>query len=130
MNLSGLKTQIVFCIATLLLGAAAPAVAQTVPTDAAGGCPIPAATVAAFFESGHPSLNGVVKPADSTQVLLPNCGFFQWTEQMFLWLTSPAPSRYGGGSRIMFSPSFYTVSPEDSSTPPRRTFVANTPGRP
>lgn len=130
MNLPGLKTQIVFCIATLLLGAAAPTLAQTVPTDAAGGCPIPAATVAGFFESGHPSLNGVVKPADSTQVLVPNCGFFQWTEQMFLWLTSPAPSRYGGGSRIMFSPSFYTVSPEDGSNPPRRTFLANTPGRP
>ncbi len=128
MRSSVLKTRIAFCIAMASLGCVAPAWAQTVPTDAAGGCPISAATVAGFFESGHPSLNGVVKPADSTQVLQPNCGFFQWTEQMFLWLTSPAPSRYGGGSRIMFSPTFFTVSPEDSGG--RRTFMANQPGRP
>lgn len=102
--------------------------AQTVPTDAAGGCPIPAATVAGFFESGSPSLNGVVKPADSTAFLQPNCGFFQWTEQMFLWLTSPAPVSYGGGSHVMFSPQFFIVSPEDSNS--RRTFIPNSPGRP
>ena len=123
-----LKSKIAFFVAMAWVGGAAPLSAQTVPTDAAGGCPISAATVAGFFESGHPSLNGVVNPADSTQVLQPNCGFFQWTEQMFLWLTSPAPSRYGGGSRIMFSPTFFTVSPEDSSG--RRTFMANQPGRP
>ena len=76
-----------------------------------------------MFESGSVTLNGVVKPANSTVALAPNCGFFSWTEQMFLWLTSPAPSRYGGGSRIMFSPAFFTVSPEDSGG--RRTFIRN-----
>ncbi len=101
---------------------------QSVPTDAAGGCPIAPSTVASFFESGSPSLNGVVKPADSTAPLAPNCGFFQWTEQMFLWLTSPAPASYGGGSHIMFSPQFFTVSPEDANK--RRTFLINTPGQP
>lgn len=104
------------------------AYAQAVPTDPQGGCPIPPATVASFFESGTVTLNGVVKPADSTVVLAPNCGFFQWTEQMFLWLTSPAPARYGGGSHIMFSPQFFTVSPEDSGG--RRTFIRNSPGSP
>jgi hypothetical protein len=69
-----------------------------------------------------------VKPADSTVVLSPNCGFFQWTEQMFLWLTSPAPKRYGGGSHIMFSPQFFTVTPEDSNG--RRTFIRNDPRLP
>lgn len=102
--------------------------AQSMPTDAVGGCPISAATVASFFESGSVSLNGVAKPADSTLPLAPNCGFFQWTEQMFLWLTSPAPASYGGGSHVMFSPQFYTVSPEDSGG--RRNFIPNTPGRP
>jgi hypothetical protein len=47
---------------------------------------------------------------------------------MFLWLTSPAPARYGGGSHIMFSPQFFTVSPEDSGG--RRTFIRNSPGSP
>ncbi len=98
--------------------------AQTVPTDpAAGNCQISPAGVASMFESGTVTLNGVVKPANSTVALSPNCGFFSWTEQMFLWLTSPAPSRYGGGSRIMFSPTFFTVSPEDSTG--RRTFLRN-----
>ena len=110
------------------LGVAQTAAAQAVPTDAAGGCPISPATVASFFESGTVTLNGVVKPADSTVALAPNCGFFQWTEQMFLWLTSPAPATYGGGSHVMFSPQFYTVSPEDSSG--RRSFIPNSPGRP
>ena len=110
------------------LGYAQTASAQAVPTDAAGGCPIPPATVASFFESGTVTLNGVVKPADSTLPLAPNCGFFQWTEQMFLWLTSPAPATYGGGSHVMFSPQFYTVSPPDSSD--RRTFIPNSPGLP
>lgn len=110
------------------LGAAQAAHAQAVPTDPSGGCPISPATVASFFESGSVTLNGVVKPADSTVVLAPNCGFFQWTEQMFLWLTSPAPKSYGGGSHIMFSPQFFTVSPEDSKF--RRTFIRNSPGSP
>lgn len=87
----------------MAFGAAQIAHTQTVPTDTAGGCPISPATVASFFESGSVTLNGVVKPADSTVSLAPNCGFFQWTEQMFLWLTSPAPAQYGGGSHIMGS---------------------------
>jgi len=65
------------------LGAAQAAHAQPVPTDPSGGCPISPATVAGFFESGSVTLNGVVKPADSTVVLAPNCGFFQWTDKCF-----------------------------------------------
>ena len=113
---------------TLALGCALAAHAQPVPTDAAGGCPISAATVASFFDSGTVTLNGVAKPADSTVALTPNCGFFQWSEQMFLWLTSPAPASYGGGSRIMFSPQFFTVSPPDSTG--RRSFIPNSAGLP
>jgi hypothetical protein len=110
------------------LGSSHAAQGQAVPLDAAGGCPIPPAQVASFFETGVASLNGVVKPADSTAVLSPNCGFFQWTEQMFLWLTSPAPASYGGGSHIMFSPQFFTVSPEDTTG--RRSFIVNSPRLP
>lgn len=124
------KIQCGLCCGALVatLGYGPVAHAQAVPTDASGGCPIAPATVASFFESGAVSLNGVVKPADSTLVLAPNCGFFQWTEQMYLWLTSPAPASYGGGSHIMFSPQFFTVSPEDSSG--RRTFIQNSPRLP
>src|SRR5258707_2955510 len=74
--------------------------AQTIPTDPQGGCPVTAATFATWFESGVPALNGVVKPADS--VALPagsHCDFYSWSRQMFLWVTSPAPARYGGRSR-------------------------------
>jgi hypothetical protein len=107
------------------------AAAQTVPTDPAnsGACSMSPATVAAMFTSGMVALNGVVKAADSTQVLAPNCGFFDWSEQMFLWMTSPAPATYGGGGRIMFSCKFFTVTPEDGAMPPRRTFLGHPCGR-
>ncbi|HMC90861.1 MAG TPA: hypothetical protein VKI45_00235 [Allosphingosinicella sp.] len=81
-----------------------------------------------MFESGSVTLNGAVKPADSTLGLVPNCPFFVWSEQMFLWMTSPAPRRYGGAGRIMFSPSFFTVSPAGPDG--RRTFLRNQPGVP
>jgi hypothetical protein len=110
----------------LTLGGAAQA--QSVPMDATGGCPISPSTVAGMFQSGSVSLNGVVKAADSTVVLAPNCGFFQWSEQMFLWMTSPAPPSYGGVGRIMFSSKFFTVTPLDSNG--RRQFIPNNPALP
>lgn len=107
-----------------------PSSAQTIPNDAQGGCPIAPAALAAMFESGSVTLNGVGKPADSTLPINSFCGFFEWSEQMFLWLTSPAPKSYGGGGgRIMFSPSFFTVTPIDQATG-RRSFIRNNPGLP
>jgi len=115
-------------VTALLAGGTA--AGQAVPTDpaASGACSMTPATVAAMFDGNAVTLNGVVRAADSTQVLAPNCGFFDWSEQMFLWMTSPAPAAYGGGSRIMFSPKFFTVTPEDATG--RRTFLVNAPGRP
>jgi hypothetical protein len=104
-----------------------PADAQTVPTDAQPTCAIPPPAFANMFESGTVTLNGVVRPADSTVSLTSDCAFFSWTEQMYLWLTSPAPARYGGGGRIMFSPAFYTVTPQSGG---RRNFLRNDPRRP
>jgi hypothetical protein len=101
------------------------------PSDAQDACPLSAATFASWFESGSASLNGVVKPADSTQFLAPNCGFYAWAEQMFMWLTSPAPQSYGGGAHIFDSPVFFDVSPPDPSVPNgagNRTFIAHTSG--
>ena len=102
-----------------------------VPTDAQDACPLDAATFAGWFQpssvvGGVVQLNGVANPADSRVGPAPNCGFYQWSEQMFLWLTSPAPAAYGGGAHIFDSPSFYDVSPPDASG--NRTFLAHTPG--
>jgi hypothetical protein len=96
-----------------------------IPTDAQDTCPLSAATFAGWFQSGAVSLNGAVNPADSLVSLAPDCGFYAWSEQMFLWLTSPAPSAYGGGAHIFDSPAFYDVSPPDANG--NRTFLAHTP---
>jgi hypothetical protein len=104
-----------------------PASAQSLPADAKPTCTVSAPLFASWFDSGSVSLNGVVNPADSvTFPNSPNCSFYQWSEQMYLWLTSPAPPRYGGGGRIFDSPVFYDVSPPDSMG--NRTFIPHTPG--
>ena len=114
---------------TLLLaaGCAPPA---PVPTDAQDACPLSQATFNGWFQpssisGGNVILNGVANPANSLNAPSPNCGFYQWSEQMFLWLTSPAPSEYGGGAHIFDSPAFFDVSPPDASG--NRTFLAHTP---
>jgi hypothetical protein len=102
--------------------------AAAVPAQAPRACTVPTTTFDTWFQSGTPSLNGVVNPANSvTFSAVPNCSFYQWSEQMFLWLTSPAPPVYGGGGGFIFdSPAFYDVSPPDSSS--NRTLIPHTPG--
>ena len=100
-----------------------------VPTDAQDACPLSQATFNGWFQpssisGGNVILNGVANPANSLIAPSPNCGFYQWSEQMFLWLTSPAPSQYGGGAHIFDSPAFFDVSPPDASG--NRTFLAHT----
>ena len=97
-----------------------------VPTDAQDACPLAPATFATWFQAGAVSLNGVVTPADSLKNLNPDCDFFSWSERMFMWLTSPAPSSYGGGTHIFDSPAFFDVSPPDGSG--KRTFLPHTVG--
>src|SRR5438874_7225434 len=101
--------------------------AQTIPSDARTTCTVTSTDFASWFESGTPTLNGVVKPADSLNFKdQPNCSFYQWAEQMFLWITSPAPPTYcGGGSRVFDSSAFFDVSPPDSNTG-QRTFIPHT----
>jgi hypothetical protein len=127
MNARPTRSVLLLCCALAALNMLAAAEAQEVPTDAAGSCAIAAATIDGFFQGGKSTLNAIANPADSTVVLTPNCPFFQWSEQMFLWLTSPASAQYGGGSRVMFSPQFFTVSPESGG---RRTFLPNVAGKP
>jgi hypothetical protein len=102
--------------------------AQTVPADPDVGCSIPAATVNSWFKSGTASLNGVVNPANSVSFPnSPNCSFYEWSYNMFLWLTSPSPAIYGGGGKRIFeSSAFFDVSPPDAIG--QRTLTAHAAG--
>jgi hypothetical protein len=101
---------------------------QSLPSDAQSTCVVTAPVFASWFQSGTVTLNGVVNPANSvTFPNTPNCSFYQWSKQMFLWLTSPAPATYGGGGGLILdSPTFYDVSPPASDG--SRTFLPHTLG--
>jgi hypothetical protein len=94
-------------------GTSMAAYAQSLPQDALTTCTVSPTTFAGWFDAGHPSLNGSVKPANSIKFSTnPNCDFYLWSHQMFMWITSPAPAAYGGKGRIFNSPVFYDVSNE------------------
>jgi len=100
--------------------------AQTPPANPKPTCVVPSTLFATWIDTTASSPGNVVfKPADSeTFPDVPNCTFYQWAEQMFLWLTSATPPTYGGGSgRIFDSPTFYGVSALENGA---RTFVPNT----
>jgi hypothetical protein len=98
------------------------------PANVQSSCFFTPAQFNAIFESGSVAPNGGVLPADSF-AFAPNslCSFYKWSAQMFLWLTSPVPSRYGSGSHVFDSPVFYSLSPLDSSG--HRTLIPHMPGR-
>ena len=98
-----------------------------VPADAKTTCVVSNTEFATWFESGAVTLDGVVTPANSvTFSNIPNCDFYEWSERMFLWLTSPAPPRYGGGGGLIFdSPAFYDVSPIENG---QATFIPHQAG--
>ena len=100
-----------------------------VPTDpVTTGCSVSTTEFNTWFETGAVTLDGVAKPANSvTFPDSPNCSFYKWSEQMFLWLNSPAPPSYGGGGgRIFNSPAFFDVSPLDANMD--RTFIPHASG--
>ena len=116
--------RVVFALFAVIV--ALPASAQTIPTDPQATCTVSSTLFNSWFQMSPPALNGVVNPANGIMFPnTPNCSFYQWGMQMFLWLTSPAPAEYGGGGgRIMDSPTFYDVSPEDSMG--NRTLIPHT----
>jgi hypothetical protein len=125
------KLALVAMIASLGVIVGCPLSQQTLPPDAGSSCAtsLTPAEFNTWFESGSVSLNGAVKPANS--VLFPdtpNCSFYKWSEQMFLWLTSPAPPRYGSGGLVMNTPAFYDVSLPDPVTGQRH-FEPHTAGK-
>lgn len=94
--------------------------AQTIPSDAQVTCSVTSQQFDGWFATGNPSLNGVAKPSDSVNFQgLENCNFYQWAQQMFLWVTSPA-DYCGSGAHVLDTPVFFQVSNELSS---QRSFV-------
>jgi hypothetical protein len=88
---------------------------EYLPQDVKETCTVSESEFKSWFASGTVTENGLVKPANS--VLFPsknNCDFYKWSEQMFLWLTSPASGGYNGKGTVLESPVFYNVSPPDS----------------
>lgn len=100
-----------------------------VPTDPVKtGCSVSSTEFNTWFDSGAVTLNGVAKPANSVNFSdNPNCDFYKWSEQMFVWVNSPAPPSYGGGGGHIFnSPAFFDVSPLDANFD--RTFIPHSTG--
>lgn len=84
--------------------------AQVLPPNPDPTCVAPPQTFASWFVSGHPGLNQPVGPADSlTLNTSNNCNFYLWSEQMFLWLTSPVSGPYQG-NRVLDSQVFYQLN--------------------
>jgi hypothetical protein len=127
-----LLTQAALVVMVILSGCHPPFTPTAfLPTDSQDACPLSATTFDGWFQppsvvSGNVVVNGIANPANSNIAPTPNCGFYQWSENMFLWLTSPAPSTYGGGAHIFDSPTFYDVSPLNSSN--QRTLIPHVQG--
>jgi hypothetical protein len=77
------------------------------PDDVNPVCTISGSEFAGWFAEGKVSLNGLVTPANSVAFSAKsNCDFYDWSEHMLLWLTSPVKQ---GGSALESS-LFYDVS--------------------
>ena len=91
---------------------------NSLPTDPQPTCTVTSTAFASWFNSGTPAANGLVNPANSVMFPnSPNCSFYQWSEQMFLWLTSPV-----SGEQVFRTSTFFDVSPIDPITG-SRTFI-------
>lgn len=118
------RTLLRLALSTGLAGLSAGAWSQTfVPPDAAALCTVAPASFKQWF-GGAVTPNGFVRPANGLSfnhsTINPpssnktiNCNFYQWSQQMFLWLSSPAPAFYGGGGRVFDSPVFFDVQEGD-----------------
>lgn len=99
-------------------------VVSTLPQDAYQSCPLTTSQFNSWFVSGTASENGAVNPPTSVGLIHENnCDFYQWSAQMFLWLTSSG----SGFGTVMESPTFYTVTPKDSIG--HRTLVPHVKGQ-
>jgi hypothetical protein len=101
------------------------------PTDPNPTCVVTSTLFATWFQSSSTPIpapvNTAFAPANSVNFPnTPNCSFYQWAMQDFLWLTSPTTSLYGGSGLILDSPAFYDVTPPASDG--SRTFLPHSAG--
>jgi hypothetical protein len=112
----------------VLLASSQAASAQTVlPADANGTCTVAPDDFKKWFSGNAVSKDGIVLPANSLTFTAPVtslCPFFRWSEQMFLWLTSPL-----GSGHVFETPQFYEVSPPDPVNGTRTLHAPNAPGQ-
>jgi hypothetical protein len=96
------------------------------PQDVKRSCIVSDTEFNTWFKSGKVTENGSVMPANS--VTFPhgnNCDFYKWSEQMFLWITSPASAN---GGTVLESLVFYNVSSADANN--KRTLTSHTANEP
>ncbi|TEB43320.1 hypothetical protein D0809_14190 [Flavobacterium circumlabens] len=101
---------------------------EYLPQDVKQSCTVSESEFNSWFASGSVTENGLVTPANS--VTFPhnnNCDFYKWSEQMFLWVTSPASGAYDGKGTVLESSVFYNVSPPDSLN--KRTLTQHKPNQ-
>lgn len=99
-------------------------VASNLPQDVLPSCVVDSTTFTSWFELGKVTENGAVNAANSvTFGHQNNCDFYKWSEQMFLWITSPSKVP---GKTVFESPVFYTVSTEFGAN--ERKLIPHTPG--
>lgn len=99
---------------------------EYLPQDVKQSCTVSESEFNSWFKTGKASENGLVEPANS--VTFPsqnNCDFYKWSEQMFLWITSPASGTYNGKGTVLESSVFYNVSPPDAKG--KRTMTQHNP---
>lgn len=85
------------------------------PLDVLPSCTVTKDTFNTWFSTGTATENGLVTPASSVAFgHLNNCDFYQWSERMFLWLTSKNSGVYGTAGTVMESSIFYTVAPDST----------------
>ena len=99
------------------------------PQDVLNKNPLTEAQFAQWFVNDSITENGIVEPANSV-AFSPNSNssFYQWSAQMFLWITSGANGSGSGSNSVMESPVFYTVTPADSNG--NRSLIPHVPGTP
>lgn len=97
------------------------------PVDVKPTCIVDTLNFKNWFVSRTITKNGTVDPANSVAFTHKNnCEFYRWSEQMFLWLTSPFGVDEFGSITVMESPEFYTVSPKVNGA---RTLIPHGPGQ-
>lgn len=118
---TGWTVSVLGAIASQSVGWTTTADAQVLPPNPDLTCRVSADEFKTWFRPHSPGLDQPVQAADSIHLDIdakrPNCNFYKWSAQMFLWLTSPAAGLYPGNrapdagvvTRVFDSPIFYQV---------------------